>query len=57
MEGRGNDGNVKFAGPRKIWDEERKLVGPGIYVNDHITLNFSFIFMLISSLSKQPNVP
>ena len=28
-----NDEKVKFVGPGKVWDEERKLVGCRIYVN------------------------
>ena len=29
MENRCNDEKVKFVGPKKVWDGERKLVGSG----------------------------
>ena len=29
MESRGNDEKVKFVGPIKVWDEERKHLAPG----------------------------
>ena len=52
MESKGND--EKFVGPGNMRDGERKLVGPGIDVNDQITLNFSFIFIpFLNFLSNQ----
>ena len=36
----GNDEKVKFVGPIKMWDGERKFVGPGIYVNYTKTTTF-----------------
>ena len=33
MESRANDGKVKFVGLVKVWDWERELIGPRIYVN------------------------
>ena len=41
MESRGNDERVKFVGPTISVRWREKTCGPGIYVNDHITLNFS----------------
>ena len=43
MESRGKLSNymkVKFVGPEKMWDGERKLVGNGIYVNYTKTFTF-----------------
>ena len=36
----GNDEKVKFVGPVKMWDGERKFVGPEMYVNYTKTTTF-----------------
>ena len=49
----GNDDKVKFVGPRKMWDWERKLVAHGIYESHHFHFPYSFPF--VNSIT--PNGP
>ena len=57
MESRGNDERVKFVGPTINVRWREKICGPGIYVNDHITLNFSNYLHYHFITFNEPNVP
>ena len=57
MESRGNDERVKFVDPTISVRWREKTCGPGIYVNDHITLNFSNYLHSPFFTFFEPNVP
>ena len=57
MESRGNDERIEFVGPTISVRWREKTCGPRIYVNDHITLNFSNYLHPTFLEFMQPNRP